>query len=567
MVFDPDPASSSGNPNLPPTASSLDSTRKEVALDFLNGRGLLEGRYVDVRNRLECNDRYGTLSPDHVFSYPHSESSFQEVMTYYQGTALRRRLDEAGVMLPNSPLKLVAHCMRDDNAYYMRQLSTTGPATEYVCMGDSIETPGASYADDAYVTLHEIQHGQTANHYSSFDDFGQFMYDEAGALSESLSDFVALMMEADNTLLDPRVFSRWALGLFVPGRSGARGAHRCPRYDPGYPDCPGYQNGPSGFSSDLGRVSYSYPDGMGFPMNTSHQGPGVMQGIFLGDPIQEEIHRTGIPIVGALWEAFDRVVANHQGNYDLVRGLFFVLIHRVLAAMPKPNALLAVSPVTFRGFAAKLVEWAPSLGWSTEDQADLVQALTDRGFVGGPKVEGSWVRVTPQSLVIQDSPATLKQWFGPVLSSVVTQNAGNLKLSRGDAAAIWFDLENLSQNTAGGVRLRVKITQGDVDFLSWNFNYGLVSAKEAEIMYSKVNGALIVSSLQSSNTLLNVPATTFYSGTNRYFATGPGGSAPYTALYIKVQNSAPSGQIVHFDVTVTPSNGDATVVSLEVPID
>ncbi|PJF37781.1 MAG: hypothetical protein CUN55_20330, partial [Phototrophicales bacterium] len=120
-----------------------------------------------------------------------------------------------------------------------------------VCIGNRVSGGQVkdTIGDDAQVTLHELQHGMTVKSYSlSLDEhLGELWYDEAGALNEGISDFVALVLskehvEAAGADFDVKEFSRWALGKYF-GRDSTRGAHKCAKYSSDYPSCDHYALG------------------------------------------------------------------------------------------------------------------------------------------------------------------------------------------------------------------------------------------------------------------------------------------------------------------------------------
>jgi len=119
-VFTPDPISDSGNTKLSPTSLDLNQFASQVGLMHLGGRGVLEGQYVDVRNGLSCNEGFGAFSPNNEFVYSHADAGFQETMAYHYGDSYRAFLDSQGKLRPVNPIKIIAHCMLDDNAYFVR---------------------------------------------------------------------------------------------------------------------------------------------------------------------------------------------------------------------------------------------------------------------------------------------------------------------------------------------------------------------------------------------------------------------------------------------------------------
>lgn len=564
LVFDPDPMSASGLGTLPPTSSSIENYKKEVDLAYLGGYGVLEGQYVDVRNRLQCNDGFGVLDSKNNFKFNQSQSGFQEVMSYYHGTNFRKMLDDSGYLKP-ATLKIVAHCMKEDNAYYVKGYAGS-TLIEEVCLGDSVTTPQASYADDAQVTIHEIQHASTSNFYSQENYLNQFFYDEAGALNEAISDFMAMVATdaAVHPDLDHKVFSRWALGTFVPSSAGGRGTHHCPSYDPTYPLCDKYEAGFGGFSAQDNRVSYSYPDGIGWPHDTHYSGPGYLRNIYLNFPYQEEIHNAAVAFSGVLWDAFFRVKDNYDKDSPAPAQVMTKAIHEALMVMPQPSLAAKISPVTFRDLSQAIVDAAGVVA-KAEDQKVINDAFIQRGFLDD-KVTGSWASVGPGSaatpgLKVLDDPFTLKKWFGSFLSSVVTQASSNLRLSPGDAAALWFDIQNNDKRSVGGVTLTVKINSPHVEFLSENYNVGFASKTSSQIQYYKINGLGVVESLSSAQAAYHVPTANSYFKTNPYFA-----SFLTTTVFVKVKSSAPVGAKVTFGVLVEPSNGDAEILNFETTI-
>jgi len=224
-IFWGDPISASGNPDLAPTSPLLDQFRTSVGLQNLSGEGVLKGSLVEVRNNLQCDGDFGAYQPDQKFNYSHSDFRFQEAMSYYYADAYQSHLKQSGYLLTQSPIRVYAHCEWEDNAYFTWARDTqSGQIFQMICLGDSVETPGAYYSDDSQVIIHELQHASTSDQYSSEVDLNQFFYDEAGSMNEAISDFMALAY-ADAFLkssldLDPRIFSRWALGTFFKALMG-----------------------------------------------------------------------------------------------------------------------------------------------------------------------------------------------------------------------------------------------------------------------------------------------------------------------------------------------------------
>src|SRR5205823_2556034 len=117
-VFYPDPIVDSGNATLSPTSRKLDDYALPMILDHLDGRGVLAGTYVDVRNGVGCGGRFGAYDAKNNFVYPHSDSRFQEAMAYYWGDQYRASLATAGYNVPAELVKIIAHCVSEDNAFF-----------------------------------------------------------------------------------------------------------------------------------------------------------------------------------------------------------------------------------------------------------------------------------------------------------------------------------------------------------------------------------------------------------------------------------------------------------------
>lgn len=573
-VFKIDPIVSSGNEALEPSSPALDGYRAPVELSHLSGRGVLEGKFVDVRNGLSCGKAHGAFAVDQRFVYSHADEGFQEAMTYFYGNAYRDELASAGVLESTKPMKIVAHCMNGDNAYYLRAIGAQG-LFEEVCIGDSVVSPGASYADDASVVMHELQHATTSNTYSMIQDLNQFWYDDAGALNEALSDALALIQMAPDVepAYDARLFGRWALGTFFPGYKAYRGAHRCPVYSQGYPECAAYQGGSAGFSADQNRVSYSYPDGVGWPYGNNFgegHAPNVrLRTVFEEFSAQEEIHNAGMPVVGMLWDVYERL-RDLSGDATAARRKVYKAAMASVAALPKPSAL-SRSPVTFQVFALGLRDAAGASGFSASERSALDAVLTERGFLNAAFLPAGWAAVgsgaqaTPGMLVL-DQAGQLKSWLGAMglPATVIAQSAqsgANNRLDAGETVAVWFDVSNLASVTAASLQLSVSIVSGPVEFLSNAYNFGVLSPSLAQIRYAKVNGSAVVQALQSAVAANHVPTGTSYFQTNPHFF-----KTWMTALWLRALPGAQHGAPVVFQVEVTPANGPAQVLTFQTTI-
>ncbi len=568
LIFQPDPMIDSGNANLTPTSSQLDQYRKSVTLSHLSGEGVLQGQYANVLNGLQCNMAHNAYDPGNQFAYSHSDPRFQEAMAYYYGDQFRASLDGLGYLQPAGSIDIIAHCMQDDNAFFERIVQADGTTVQHVCLGDSVATPGASYADDGIVTAHESEHATTMDTYSPIQDLNQFWYDEAGSMNEAISDFMGLLFTDQwvPSSFDPRLFSRWALGTFVPNDVNTRGAHLCPAYDSAYPDCGNYPN----FSADKNTISYVYPDGVGWPYANNYAAPGYASQAFKTYSAQEEIHNAGTLLEGALWDVYTALQSNHGGSADAARAAAIPLVLEAVKQLPHPSSA-NLSPVTFIGFAANVVQAAKTLGYSTTDQNSVAAALEARGLYNTPQLSAGWAAVGPgvsysPGVKILDNPNTLKNWLGSMGGdpTIVTQGLTtglNGKLDPGEVDAIWFDIQDTASLTAGGVLVTVTSNDPNVTFLDGNTNIGAVSSSQAQIFYGKINGTTIVNALSSSNATYHVPAS------NSYFGTDPLLSGTWrAALWISVSPNAKAGEVATFQIQAEPSNGAAATVNFPVTI-
>ncbi len=574
LTFLVDPIVASGNVGLLPTQSGLGNFISQVDLKNLNGTGVLAGKYLDVRSnyfdsfsQLACDEWYGAFDVKNNFNFSYGDPRFQEGMTYSAGDQFRSTLDQAGYLQPQSSVRVVVHCMKEDNAYYSPERDARGNIILHrVCLGDSTITPGASYADDGVVAVHELQHATTGMTYSSQDDLNQFWYDEAGSANEAISDFAGLIWAAADVPdlenpLDPRVFSRWALRTFVPGRESTRGAHLCPAYDPDYPRC----------TSAL--IKYNYPDGLGWPYaKKSFSGPVYdAKNAYLKYSFQEEIHNAGVLLAGALYDVFDALRSNYNGSYEQAKIAVTRILLESLKHLPKPT-IGNLSPVSFRGIASSMASSVSALGLSQADQTAVIQSLTQRGLVGGVQLKSDWATAqtgeVPQVKIL-DHPLKLKIWLEQMGSDsrLIThgiETGNNGKLDPGEVVALWFDIKNHSETTAGGVFLDVTIQPGDekyISFLDRNTNIAGISVTQAQILYGKVNGTDIVRTLNNADPNLNIPIGNTYSTTNPFYS-----SSFRTALWVKVDSSAPHGTVVHFNVGAQPSNGQISQVTFATTI-
>ncbi|MGK5086161.1 hypothetical protein WDW86_01270 [Bdellovibrionota bacterium FG-2] len=569
-VFLPDPIIASGDAALSPTSKKLDNYLSKVELKNLDGRGILSGKYVSIRSGLACGAGYGAYEPGNSFLYSHSNAYFQEAMSYYFGDQYREFLDSTGSLQPANAVKIIAHCMNEDNAYFVRSKDDAGVTIdEKVCLGDSTDTHGASYSDDGTVTIHELQHATTVDTYSVEESLSGFFYDEAGAINEAVSDFMALLYTSpwvSAASLDPRLFSRWALGSFQPGLSGVRGAHRCPVYDSDYPNCGGFP----GFSADKNTISYIYPDGLGWPYANNFEAPGYAASAFVDYRAQDEIHNAGTLFLGALWDAFDLVSKNYP-DVTIPQVLMTKLVMESLKHLPH-RTLTDPSPVTMRAFASTMIEWASAVGFSADDTAALTKALKERGLYEGTLLPSTWATVGPgwtntPGVYIKDNPIELKAWLEKIGgdSTLISQTIStglNAKLDPGEVAAIWFDIQNTSNITAGGILLTITSLDPEVTLLNGReANIASISSTQAQVLYHKINGTAVVAALTSAKSTYDVPTG------NSYFQTNPYYHRAYTStLWVRVDKGATHGKKVRFKVEAKPSNGETSIATFETVI-
>ena len=570
-VFITDPISSSGEVSLSPTSLQLNDYSQRVKLENLTGKGILQGEHVEVLNGISCDENFNAYNIENLFLYSHDEEGFQETMSYYYSDQYLSYLNKIDNYENEGSFRVVAHCMNDDNAFFYRSQDALGNVIQKVCLGDSVVTPGASYADDASVIIHELQHASTTSLYSQIYELNQFWTDEAGALNEAVSDFFSLMyLHSEVDPLDPKVFSRWALGTFIPNYRGNRGAHLCPEYDERFPICDLYETSASGFSADENKVSYSYPDGLGWPFANNFSAPGYLRSVYLNYQSQEEIHNNATVLVGALWDVYEAILENKQ-DLTQARDQTGELVLESLKHLPQPTEV-NVSPVNFIEFSNALIEWAVELNWSEQDQTSLEQALANRGLYSYSSVEDGWAAVGEGEddnlgLKIIDNGIKLKAWLYTIGSDpdIINQSLGdgntNSKMSPGEVVVVWFDVKNQSEQTVGSTYFDVTSMHPSVTFLDLSANLGAISDSKVQMQYYKINGTGIVDVLSSENETMNVPTGSSYFQTNPFF-----GEDPSTAIWVKIDDSIESGEVVDFQLDIYPSNGEAQtlIVSSEI---
>lgn len=559
-VFELDPMVSAGNSALSPGASSLSNYATGVTLPNLLGYGTLRGTMVKVITDRCSSDAeattYGAFSASNDFRYPHSDDRFSEVMNYYHGDRFRSELHAASSLYPPTAFYLIANCDVRDNAYYSPAWGNQPP---FVCMGySSAYKATTSFSDDSQVITHEMQHGVTGYAYSQLEDFNKLEYDEAGAINEGVSDFVALMQA------DPQVsgagffnheFSRWALGQFF-GVELMRGAARCPVWTDDYPVCASFSAGVAGFSANAKRVSFSYPDGLGWP----YAGPGAhvsLRSVWSSSSGFEEIHQTAPIITGALFDVYEGLVAGGVSRVMAKRKMIHVLMETVKGL---PKSASGVSPVTMPVLATHFLAVATSGTAESFTPTELTMMdtkFTARGLLHMPTVANGWAQV------------------GPVVTGGVhagiffyeTTGAVNHRVQAGNKGAIWFNLQNNEANTAAAPLLKVTSSNPLVRFSGASLNPGRQSDSIAYIRYGKINGTGITAKMNDSGDAnLNTGMDNTYLSPRVSTSGIPLGLNIETALYIEVDPSITANTVVNFTVEIESANQASSTSTAIFPV-
>lgn len=575
-----DPMVAARDPLLTPQSLRLDSFATRAGISNLLGFGVLVGSLADVRNGIECEGWFGAYKTQHDFEYAYGDSRFSEAMTYAWSDRFLQWMAQqgpngSGYTFTQSPVPIVARFPEHDNAFYSFNPRTGG---EFVAIGISGKTPGASFSDDAHVFVHELQHGFTTHAYSSSEGLGSFAYDEAGALNEAISDFVALLFSESSLPggWDPRWFSRWALGQFwIPydRKDHSRGAYRCPAWDARFPACSG---GPD-FSADQNHISYVYPDGLGWSFGANYEGPGYVQSAFMRpDTSDHEIHNNSVLMTGALWDAYQALLARHSSDRDLVKRWMVGLVQEATALLPIPmtGATIHLAPATFRAYASALVAAAQtSLQLPADDRAALSSALQARGLYSGETVtDTAWLGVGPGArdaagviqtpgFLIEDNPDVLRIW-APIQPA---QRLGNGTLNAGESAALWPDLLNRGAISVGGLLVDVTIEGSGVSFIE-GLNPGRISATRAQRFLPKLYGSRAITALSSARANYHVPVGTSFLSMRSAEDPQRIGRVPDLAFWVKANSNVAPGTVVQFRITVTPSNGVASTASFPLTV-
>ncbi len=553
LGFDPDPISQSGRTDLRVSAKDdVESLKRELGLSRLRGQGVLAGDRVDVRNGLTCSGRYGAYSEKQEFRFDRSDSRFAEGMAYAHGDAFQQMLAEAAISAPSTPLRLVAHCRLEENAFVVRIPLKNGEFRREACFGTSPRQAGISTAEDGGVIAHELQHLSTSDHYSMVYDLNRLPNDEAGALNEAISDVMALVYVQPKLAsgLDAKVFSPWVMGSLFGARSSARGAHRCPPYDSRFPTCADLADG---FSARDERVPYRYPDGLGWPFLNGVTIRNVARSFERWD----RIHNASSLATGMLWDVYESLQQD--------RGLFIRLAHEAVRLLPHPTAVV-YSPIRFTQMARALVEAAELMSLSAAQVEAVQRALERRGVYRVRQLQQGWARALQPSvedgvdeLRANERELGLDRFSLQVIDASRAERNGDL--DAGETVQVWFDIENRDELTAAGLRVQVEILSGPVDFIGSPHNSGQLLGKDGkpvvELYYQKVNGLSFVRATH------DIEQTWLPLGNSFLSTWGLGNRSPGSGLWLKVRKTAHSGERVFFRVSVLAANGSPEPEVLE----
>lgn len=361
-----------------------------------------------------------------------------------------------------------------------------------------------------------------------------------------------------------------------------RGAHRCPMYDSSYGNCSQYPSfsAPGPANGNTSTISYIYPDGLGWPYaNNFSDNNNIVLSVLETFASQEEIHNADMIMLGTLWDMYAQLKVNHGGDDALSRQLMTQLVLESVRHLPLPNSTSNHSPITYVGYASNLATFSDQLsGFTESDRSSIRQVLRERGLYQNRTLDSStWMGVgsgtnnrIPQTstpgVFILDDPSILKAWLRQMsLDSKVVNDRSNSDHLRtleshiepGEVATIWFDIQNNSDLTAGGVLVTVTSSDPDVLLLDDSMNNGFMTSSgqdQVQVMYQKINGTAIVQGLSSSNSETDSAAKVPIG--NSYFRTNPFFYRSWTtAIWIKASPLAAHGKIVHLTVQATPSNG------------
>lgn len=540
-VFAVDPLVSSGNASLSPGSSTLGNFTSTTTLRNLYGYGVLKGTYADVITDM-CGESYGAYSASNDFRYEHGDDRFAEVMNYHYGDQFREDLANSSSLYPTGSFIMIANCDVTDNAFYSQGINSSGALVDFVCMGKSSNYPTTtSFSEDGEVMVHELQHATTGHAYSAVEDFNKFDYDEAGAINEALSDFVALM-QADPEIVSPFKnfeFSRWALGLLFD-ESVMRGAGKCPVWTADYPTCASFSKTTAGFSESAKRISFAYPDGLGWP----YAGPAAgatLRTVWTTNLGFEEIHQTAPIITGAMWDIYEAIKTD-SGNSVTSRRRLQRLLMETIKTLPKANAS-DPSPVTMPVLADKLILMAATVTagvFTVPEQTMISNALLARGLISIPAVADGFASVGPNGVAGH---------AGLFFYETTAVGPANNRMHAGEKGMLWFDIANSSANTAAAPLIKVTSSDSRIKFSGPSKNPGYVSDTVAFIRYSKINGSGIVTQMNNGAGPTHTGITnSYFNGTSLY------GVNSETALFIEVAAGTPVGTNFNFTLEITPAN-------------
>ena len=551
-VFTLDPLISSGNASLSPGSSTLGNFTSTVALSNLLGYGVLKGTYVDVVSD-RCSESYGAYSASNDFLYSHGDDRFAEVMNYHYGDQFRSDLFASSALYPSGSFLMIANCDVTDNAYYSQGLDAHGNLIDYVCIGKSSAYPTTtSFSEDGEVMMHELQHATTGHAYSSTEDFNKLNYDEAGAVNEALSDFIGLI-QADPEVVSPFKnfeFSRWALGLLF-SQSAMRGAARCPVWTADYPTCASFNKAASGFSESAKRISFAYPDGLGWP----YAGPAAgstLRTVWTTNLGFEEIHQTAPIITGAMWEIYD-AFKTASGDETTSRRRLQRLLMETIKTLPKASAA-DPSPVTMPVLATKLVAMAATVTagvFTAGEQTTIANILAARGLTSIPTVADGWAGVGPNGVAGH---------AGLFFYETVAVGTANNRMHAGEQGMVWFDISNSSANTAAAPLIKVTSSDARIKFSGVTKNPGYVSNTVAFIRYGKINGSNIVTQMNNGAGTHTGITSSYFNGSQLY------GVNSETALFIEVAAGTPVGTSFTFTLDITPANKTSATSTVVFPV-
>lgn len=199
-IFNENPRTSSGDPNLPFATNLSSSYTVASTLTGLDGTCLLQNERYSITADTLFSSNIANVNPaNNSLVYSPSQPEFQQVNSFYYSTLLKLLLSGLGADLTSmGKVAIDAHCNVSNNAYY-------SPTSKKLCFGYSTVSGSKKVwaADDGDVVVHET--GHTINHTlastSIMNSTG-----EAGAIDESLADYWAL------TVMNDPELSEWFLG-------------------------------------------------------------------------------------------------------------------------------------------------------------------------------------------------------------------------------------------------------------------------------------------------------------------------------------------------------------------